>query len=246
MNLVVNARDAMPEGGRLSVRAGRAGSEVFLEVEDTGTGIPPEVRERIFDPFFTTKGHGHGTGLGLAVVHGIVESHRGRIEVESEPGLGSRFRVILPAVEAAAGAGPTVGATADALPTGGGERVLLVEDEEGTRAGLAELLGLLRYSVTAVGSGEEAAALPSDPAFGLLLTDFMLPGASGLDVARALAARWPRLKVVLMSGYAADAVARRRLASDRVRFLEKPFDMTTLARELRAALTEPPAPPPAG
>ena len=245
-NLVVNARDAMPEGGRLSVRAGRAGAEVFLEVQDTGTGIPPEVRERIFDPFFTTKGHGHGTGLGLAVVHGIVESHRGRVEVESEPGFGSRFRVLLPGVEAAAGAGATVGAAAEALPTGAGERVLLVEDEEGARAGLADLLGLLRYSVTAVGSGEEAAALPADPAFDLLLTDFMLPGASGLDVARALAARWPGLKVVVMSGYAADAVARGQLASDRVRFLEKPFDMTTLARELRAALTEPSAPPPTG
>ncbi|HQU33038.1 MAG TPA: PAS domain S-box protein [Thermoanaerobaculaceae bacterium] len=237
-NLVVNARDAMPAGGRLSVRTGRAGGDVFLDVEDTGSGMTPEVRERIFDPFFTTKARGHGTGLGLAVVHGIVESHQGRVEVASEPGCGSRFRVLLPAVEAAAGAGGAVGAAADTLPTGNGERILLVEDEDGARAGLAELLGLLRYAVTAVRSGEDAGALPAEPAFDLLLTDFMLPGASGLMVAGELAARWPRLKVVVMSGYAADAVSRGELASGSIHFLQKPFDMTTLARELRAALTE--------
>ena len=241
-NLVVNARDAMPEGGRLSVRTGRAGADVFLDVEDGGSGMTPEVRERIFDPFFTTKGHGHGTGLGLAVVHGIVESHQGRVEVASEPGRGSRFRVLLPAAEAPGGVGTTVGAVADTLPTGNGERILLVEDEDGARAGLAELLGLLRYSVTAVRSGEDAGALPAEPAFDLLLTDFMLPGASGLMVASELSARWPRLRVVVMSGYAADAVSRGELAGDSVRFLQKPFDMTTLARELRAALAEPSPP----
>ncbi len=242
-NLVVNARDAMPKGGRLSVRTGRAGAEVFLEVEDTGSGMTPEVRERIFDPFFTTKGHGHGTGLGLAVVHGIVETHGGRVEVASEAGRGSRFRVLLPAVDATVSAGVAVHVGSDTLPTGNGERVLLVEDEDGARAGLAELLGILRYTVTAVGSGEEAGALPVEPAFEVLLTDFMLPGASGLDVARDLALRWPELRVVIMSGYAADAVSRGELASGSVRFLQKPFDMTTLARELHAALTES-APPP--
>ena len=242
-NLVVNARDAMPEGGRLTVRTGLAGGEVFLEVEDTGSGMTPEIRERIFEPFFTTKGHAHGTGLGLAVVHGIVESHGGRIEVETMPGRGSRLRVLLPAAEAVAAPRTSAGARADALPHGDGQRILLVEDEDGARAGLSELLGLLGYAVTAVGSGEAAGALPAEPEFDLLLTDFMLPGVSGLDVARGLAERWPGMKVVVMSGYAADAFSRGELASASVRFLQKPFDVATLAGELRAALTEPGAQP---
>ena len=235
-NLVVNARDAMPAGGTLVVAAARHGSEVTLEVRDTGTGIPPEVRERIFDPFFTTKPLGQGTGLGLAVVWGIVKEHKGRVEVDSELGEGSRFMIVLPAAEEQATVAGTGPAGADDLPAGHGERILLVEDEEGPRRALTDLLALLSYTVTAVVSSEEAETLAEGPAFDLLLTDFRLPGASGLDLVGRLSACWPELKAIVMSGYAPDDLARNLFASGVVRFLQKPFDMATLARELRDAL----------
>jgi PAS domain S-box-containing protein len=236
MNLVVNAADAMPGGGRLTIRSGRQGEEwVWFAAEDTGSGIPVEVRERIFEPFFTTKGK--GTGLGLSVVHGIVTQHGGVVTFEDRPGGGTSFRVALPRT----GSGehpevilPTVDTSSS--PAGHGERVLVVEDEEGARQGLAEILRMLAYDVVAVGSGEEAGLLPHDPGFDVLLTDMMLPGCAGSDLARGLLERWPTLKVILMSGYAEDEAVRRGALAGRIRFLQKPFDMATLAREIRAAL----------
>ncbi len=238
MNLAVNAADAMPDGGRLTIRSGRQGEEwVWFAAEDIGGGIPVEIRERIFEPFFTTKSTGKGTGLGLSVVHGIVTQHRGVVEIQDVPGGGTSFRVALPR----AGSGehpevilPTVDTSSS--PAGHGERVLVVEDEEGARQGLAEILQMLGYDVVAVGSGEEAGLLPHDPGFDVLLTDMMLPGCAGSDLARGLLERWPTLKVILMSGYTEDEAVRRGALAGRLRFLQKPFDMATLAREIRAAL----------
>jgi len=237
-NLALNARDAMAGGGQLSIRTGEGGGEVFVEVCDTGAGMDSEVYEHMFEPFFTTKTGGEGTGLGLAVVHGIVTAHGGRMEVETESGKGACFRMWLP--RGLGAASETDGSTrhSNEVPSGRGERTLVVEDEDGARRSLTELLSLMGYQVTAVASGEAAQALPEVPAFDLLLTDIMLPGASGLDVAAALRSRWPRLAVVLMSGYAADERVRETLSGGTGRFLEKPFDMATLARELRAALGE--------
>ncbi|MGE5235737.1 MAG: ATP-binding protein [Acidobacteriota bacterium] len=236
-NLVVNARDAMPAGGRVVVSAIRLGDEVILEVRDTGAGIPAEVRERMFDPFFTTKAPGKGTGLGLAVVWGIVKEHGGRIEVDSEVGCGSTFRIVLPGRDARSGGAPLAAAEVrDDLPSGNHERVLLVEDEEGARRGLTELLSMLSYRVTAVASSEEVSTLVGAPAFDVLLTDFRLPGVSGLDLARNLRERWPGLKVIVMSGYAPDDLASDLFASGTVHFLQKPFDMSILARVLRDVL----------
>ncbi len=239
MNLTVNSSDAMAGGGVLTIRAGNEGDgEVFFSVADTGHGIPDEIRARLFEPFFTTKEAGRGTGLGLSVVHGIVSAHGGRIDLESAPGRGTTFRIVLP--RAASGTHLIVSdaVVAGELATGRGERVLLVEDEEAARAGLIEILTMLGYRVDAVGSAEEAGRLPAKPPFDLLLTDLMLPGASGSDLARGLRERWPGLKVILMSGYANDEAVRRGVAAGAVRFLQKPFDMETLARELRAALAE--------
>ena len=238
MNLAVNAADAMPGGGRLTIRSGRQGLErVWFSADDAGGGIPVEVRERIFEPFFTTKDK--GTGLGLSVVHGIVTQHRGVVEIQDLPGGGTSFRVALPR----AGSGEhanVVLQTVDtsSAPRGHGERVLVIEDEEGARQGLAEILRMIEYDVVAVGTGEEAGLLPGDPGFDVLLTDLMLPGVAGSDVARGLSDRWPTLKVILMSGYAQDEAVRRGALTGRVRFLQKPFDMATLAREIRAALEE--------
>jgi len=212
----------------------------WLEVEDTGHGIPETIRHRIFEPFFTTKGVGKGTGLGLSVVHGIVTQHSGRVEVDTEEGRGSRFRVVLPR----AGSGelpsiPDAAAVPADLPVGAGERVLVVEDEAGAREGLKEILTTLGYDVVAVGSGAEATRLPEAAPFALLLGDLVLPDAAGHELATGLQARWPAMRVILMSGYAEDEAVRRGIETGRVRFLQKPFDMHTLAAAVRAALGDP-------
>ena len=190
---------------------------------------------RLFEPFFTTKGAEKGTGLGLAVVHGIASEHGGRVELVSPPGAGAVFRFVLPRAAAVPGAAPAPPGNGT-LRDGSGARVLVVEDEDGARASLCEVLAALGYRVTAVASAEEAAALPAGTTFDLLLTDFRLPGASGADLARDLRARWPALEVILMSGYTADEAVRQSVSAGTMRFLQKPFDMDSLARELHAAL----------
>jgi PAS domain S-box-containing protein len=240
MNLVVNAADAMSDGGRLVIRAGAGeGETVWLSVEDTGHGVPEEIRDRIFEPFFTTKGAERGSGLGLAVVHGIVTQHGGTIQVSDREGGGSVFRIQLPKVGAGeAGDRPSPRSEADDLPHGGGERIVVVEDEIGAREGLVDLLTMLGYEVVAVGSAEEARRLPQEPAFDVLLSDLLLPDVSGAELARGFLERWPRLKVILMSGYTEDEAVRRGVGAGTLRFLQKPFDMRTLAREIRTAIAE--------
>ncbi len=237
VNLVVNGSDAMPGGGDLMIRTGRLGDgEVWLEVADSGVGIPEEVRERIFEPFFTTKALEHGTGLGLAVVHGIVSQHGGRIEVTSALGQGSTFRVILPCAAGGPDRPALVRDGAGAVRCGHGERVLVVEDEDGARKALTEILEMLDFRVTAAASGEEAEALAGASQFDVLLTDFVLPGIDGGELARRLENRWPAIKVIVMSGYSEDDRMRRGVASGALRFLQKPFDVHTLARAIDAAL----------
>ena len=236
INLGVNAGDAMPEGGRLVIATGSENGTVWVKITDTGGGIPAAIRDHIFEPFFTTKGPGKGTGLGLSVVHGIVTQHGGTVTFESREGQGTTFAVTLP--RAGSGESPAVeiAERGGASPRGHGELVLVVEDEESARQALAEILTILGYQVTAVGSGEEAGRLAPERPFDLLLTDLMLPGITGGELAMGLQARWPDLRVVLMSGYTEDEAVRRGVGEGQVRFLQKPFDMDALARELRAAL----------
>ncbi len=244
MNLAVNASDAMPEGGQLTLRTAAMGdSWVLLTVEDTGHGISDEIRERVFEPFFTTKGAGKGTGLGLSVVHGIVTRHGGTVEIESRAGAGAVFSIKLPRAANVAGEKPGDEPPAGAFETGRGERILVVEDEEAAREGLKEILGMLGYEVVAVGSGEEAGLLPARPGFDLLLTDLMLPGISGMDLRSGLRDRWPELAVILMSGYPQDEALRDQVHSGEVRFLQKPFGIAPLARELHSALADRPSQP---
>jgi two-component system cell cycle sensor histidine kinase/response regulator CckA len=248
MNLCINARDAMPGGGRLTVRTANltAGSElaarartipekryVVLSVADTGTGIQPRTLERIFEPFFTTKAPGRGTGLGLAVVHGIVRQHEGVIEVASSPGTGSTFSVLLPAVEADAVPAPVgIGAAAQQ----GSGTLLVVEDEASVRQAMVRMLEHSGYRVIAAADGEAALAALEQSEVDLVLLDAVLPGMPALDVYRRLQARWPATRVLLVSGYSEamlDATLRRELSG---RFLQKPFSLEELAERVRVAL----------
>jgi two-component system, cell cycle sensor histidine kinase and response regulator CckA len=241
INLALNAADAMPEGGRLVIRTGAGDAhQVWLSLSDSGHGIPEAIREHVFEPFFTTKDAGKGTGLGLSVVQGIVIQHGGRIEVESTVGAGTTFTITLPGAEA----GADVAAEEAPIPvlgrvSGAGERILVVEDEEGAREGLLSILTSLGYDVVALGSAEDAGELPAEEPFDVLLTDLMLPGATGPQLARGLLERWPALRVILMSGYAEDEAVRSGVGGGTVRFLQKPFGVDALSREVRAALDEP-------
>jgi CheY-like chemotaxis protein len=235
VNLAVNARDAMPSGGTLTVRTSGGHGEAVVEVADTGHGMDEATRTHLFEPFFTTKEPGKGTGLGLSVVHGIIGLHGGRIEVASAPGEGSSFRVTLPVVPAPDDPASEPFGEMELLH-GHGERVLIVEDEDGARQALAELVEMLGYQVTAMGSGEDAGLLPTELAPALLLTDLMLPGIDGAALAAGLRARWPHLKIVLMSGYTEDEAVRRGVREGEVHFLQKPFDVTALARALGEAM----------
>ena len=256
MNLVLNARDAMPEGGRITittrtVHLGAATSErqadvrpgrfAVLTVTDSGAGMSPEMKARIFEPFFTTKQVGKGTGLGLAVVHGIIKQSDGLIEVESNPGGGTTFKVYLPAVgdmpPAPAGREPIEHPLGPALGT---ETILLLEDEYALR----ELIGLALqrsgYSVLKASSGPNALRLMAGHTTGidLLVTDVVMPEMSGTQAADALQARFPGLKVLYMSGYMDDAVLRHGVLQDQVAFLQKPFTVASLVHKVRDVLDQ--------
>ncbi len=234
LNLALNACDAMPSGGRLLIRTARVEGRIVLEVRDTGSGIAEDIREKIFEPFFSTKDKERGTGLGLAVVHGIVASHGGEVAVESEVGVGTTFRVLLPAATEAPTEAPQE--RRRAAGAGGSERILLVEDHESLRETLAQLLTASGYQVLTAASAEEARALADAHVFDLLLSDVMLPGATGAELVTGLRQRRPDLPVILMSGYAEARVLRPVLEVGDLRFLEKPVSVERLDDEIRAAL----------
>jgi PAS domain S-box-containing protein len=237
VNLAANARDAMRAGGRLIIRTARHAQGVALEVEDTGHGIPADQRGRIFEPFFTTKGVGEGTGLGLATVYGIVEQHHGTIEVESEVGVGTNFRVVFPAV-APAPQGVDAPRTEREI-VGGTETLLLVEDERAVRDMVRNALGERGYTILEAETGVEAMALWSRhrDRIRLIVTDMVMPGGvSGRDLARAVHLERPDLPVVYTSGYSADLFSAEFTEMERVDFLQKPYSLAKLAQVVRAAL----------
>ena len=228
INLAINARDAMPGGGTLAIETGVAGGHVRLAVSDTGTGIEPGVLEHIFEPFYTTKDVGLGTGLGLATVHGIVTQSGGRVEVSSDPGLGSTFTVLLPAAEGA----PREPERAEPPAIGGHETLLLCEDEDGVRKLLELVLTGAGYTVLSAAGPEQALALAASHELDALVTDIVMPGMSGLQLADRLAP----LRVLFISGYSSEAAGGLPAGSA---FLEKPFDHGALLAEVRALLDQP-------
>jgi signal transduction histidine kinase len=236
LNLAVNARDAMPQGGilRLSLSARKFGAEehVLLEVADTGSGIESDDLPHIFEPFFTTKARGKGTGLGLASVYGIVKQSQGQIEVESERNVGTVFRVRWPRAESAEASGPN--RLSD--PGGGDEQILLVDDDAEVRAvSLAHLEGA-GYSVLTAASGEEALNLLAHNRVDMLVSDVSMPGMSGVELAQRVRAQTPSMPILLISGYS-EETSTEQLA----RFLPKPFSGQRLLAEVRSALDAAPA-----
>ena len=255
MNLALNARDAMPKGGRLRISTAfeqfdagtagkaehpgrRAGRFVCLEVSDTGCGMDAETQRKVFEPFFTTKEAGKGTGLGLATVFGIVQQHEGWIEIESAAGKGSTFRTFLPEAAPAA----VTGRSAAAIAPGGQESILVTEDDPSVRELCQISLRRLGYQVATACNGQEAIDLwtKKGGAFDLLLTDMIMPeGLTGLDVAKLLRLEKPSLKVIVMSGYSLELSRHAPLDAGRIEYLAKPFNPQTLAQAVRRVLGQP-------
>jgi PAS domain S-box-containing protein len=251
VNLAVNARDAMPDGGKLTIETAnvelddtyadrhtvvKPGRYVMLAVTDTGIGMDVETQARIFEPFFTTKEKGRGTGLGLAIVYGTVKQSGGCVWVYSEPEQGTTFKIYLPCVEEAA---ETVkGAEVRGRPVTGSETILLVEDEGAVRALVTRVLQDLGYKVLASAHPEDALQIGErhSAPIDLLLTDVVLPGMNGRKVADNLAFLRPKMKVLYMSGYTDYAVARHGVLEANTTFLQKPFTPSSLARKVRAVL----------
>ncbi|HEY3808281.1 MAG TPA: ATP-binding protein [Kofleriaceae bacterium] len=227
MNLAINARDAMPDGGKLVVETRGIAGEVMLAVRDTGTGMPEDVRAKIFEPFYTTKPPGKGTGMGLAVVHGIVQQAGGRITVETELGAGTTFALFLPSIDAPAAGGSKRAAT-------GSETVLVVDDDAGARRGAARALRQNGYVVLEASDGETALGVIGGTAIDLLVTDVAMPGIDGRKLLDAARAAHPALKVILTTGYADDAL--RGSLRDSVELIEKPFGLQILSGRVRAVL----------
>lgn len=251
MNLAVNARDAMPEGGELvlatknvaleaPIAGGHdsipAGSYVMLAVSDTGHGIDAEIRSHIFEPFYSTKPREKGTGLGLATVYGIVDQSGGHIQVESEVARGTSFRIYLPRVAEAVEAPRPAKVLGGSLR--GSETVLVVEDDDGVRKLTREFLKINGYTVLEARNGAEAIQIPARHAgpVDLLLTDVLMPGMNGREVAQQFVSLRPETKVLFMSGYTEDAITHLGILEPGVAFIEKPFSPDELASKVRSVL----------
>lgn len=252
MNLVINARDAMPRGGRVVIETANRqlgddevtrrglttpGAYVALSVSDTGCGMNESVLGKVFEPFFTTKGHSKGTGLGLSTVYGIVKQSGGDIQVTSEVGVGSTFTIYLPSVGSEAIAGGH--ARAEAPSAGQGETILIAEDEDAVRTITARALDRAGFRVLIASSGDDALLLAETypEEIHLLLSDVIMPGLSGPELARRLVTMRPRTKVLFMSGYTDDALSRHGFGVG-TRMISKPFISGELTRKVREVLDE--------
>jgi two-component system, cell cycle sensor histidine kinase and response regulator CckA len=249
LNLIVNSRDAMPEGGKLTIEtrnvvhseeyaqrhATLPGPYVMLAVSDTGCGMDARIQPHVFEPFFTTKGSGQGTGLGLATVYGIVKQSGGNIWIYSEVGRGSTFKVYLPRVDELAEGEDEV--SSKSIPQGT-EMILLVEDEEQVRTIMKHILEGQGYHVLSASNGEEALSISQDLELDikLVITDVVMPGMSGRELAERLLTVRPSLPVLFMSGYTDDAIVRHGLLDEKLNFIQKPFDSAGVARKVREVL----------
>jgi CheY-like chemotaxis protein len=251
LNLVINARDAMPHGGNLTLATSNfymdenfvrrypypvhVGNYILLNVSDSGIGMDPSTKARIFEPFFTTKEKGKGTGLGLSMVYGIVKQSNGYIDVSSEVGIGTSFEIYLPKVDAAI---DTATATMTSGSLRGSETVLLVEDDPSLRVLAVRMLESFGYTVVEANGGAEALEIcrQREGDIHLLLTDVVMPGMSGRVLAEQLLPQRPQLKVVYMSGYTGQTVGAHGVLAEGSHFLPKPFTREALGRKIREVL----------
>jgi two-component system, cell cycle sensor histidine kinase and response regulator CckA len=253
VNLLVNAREAMPHGGRLSIATANVsfgdsdrnrrpvsqpGDYVLLAVSDTGMGIPPDIRDKIFEPFFTTKQEAGNSGLGLATLYGIVQQNAGNVWVYSEPGLGTTFKIYLPRCrEETPAPGPLAGTPA----AGGRERILLVEDNAEVRESTQNLLAAAGYRISLAAGGTEALALLAelarqDEIVDLVISDVVMPGLSGPELAAQIRERFGPIPVLFVSGYSDSVVHFHGVLDPEVHFLSKPFAGEALFQKVREAL----------
>jgi PAS domain S-box-containing protein len=252
LNLVVNARDAMPRGGQLTLETanveldakysgGAPGPHVMLAVSDNGVGMDPEQQARLFEPFYTTKDRGKGTGLGLSTTYGVVKQSGGSIWVYSERGQGTTFKIYLPRSEQPLD--EPAESPAPAAPLNGTETALLVEDEPEVRGLVEKILRMYGYTVLSAASPAEAIALSKGrpAAIDILVTDVIMPGMNGRELSRILAASRPELRVLYMSGYTDAVIAQQGILEPGTAFVSKPFTPDVLARKVREVLDAPDA-----
>jgi PAS domain S-box-containing protein len=251
MNLAVNAQDAMPHGGTITIETSEGeldkvyaeahhgiepGEYVVLSFSDTGIGVDARIIDQIFEPFFTTKDRGKGTGLGLATVYGIVKQHGGHITVNSEPGRGTIFRVYLPKVDE--NPGSLMNTSPVKKGKRGSETIVVAEDDEGVRVLTTDILQKHGYNVVTANTSEELIRLLEnyDGSLDLLLTDVIMPGMNGMDLYKQLKTMFPHLKVVFMSGYTDDVIAQHGILEEDMFFIQKPFTISSLTGRIREAL----------
>ena len=252
MNLVVNARDAMPMGGKLTIETAnmdldesyfrehgieeQPGSYVILAVSDTGSGMDKETQKQIFEPFFTTKERGKGTGLGLSTVYGIAKQNNGFIWVYSEPGKGTTFKIYLPKVKG--DVEEEEKKRAPVTEPGGSETVLIVEDDDSLRKLARTVLKQNGYKVLEAENGEDALRVSEahDGSIDLMITDVVMPKMGGKEIAERLQPLYPQMKVIYMSGYTDNAIVHHGVLAPGLNFLEKPFTPDALARKVREVL----------
>jgi PAS domain S-box-containing protein len=253
VNLAVNARDAMPNGGKLEIRTTNSdldqtfaldhadavpGNYVMLSVSDTGTGMSPETKARIFEPFFTTKELGKGTGLGLSMVYGIIKQSGGNIWADSEPGRGTTFAIYLPRVDEHADQDQHKRVKTATPPAGGNETILVVEDDSAVRKSTVEILAIQGYKVLEASSGDEALSIAGRPEIPIhmVLSDVVMPEMNGRQVADRLAQVRPGIKVLFMSGYTDDAIVHYGVLDEGVAYIQKPWRPDQLWKKVREVL----------